>query len=883
MASTLLQTKLYIPALRENLVSRSRLVARLNQVSEPGHKLTLVCAPAGYGKTTLVAEWLHHTDLPAAWLSLDEQDNDPARFQDYFLAALQEIDASWGETANALRHAPQPPPPEIILTALINEIAAAPTPFMLALDDYHLIQDEAIHQQLAFILEHQPPHMHLTIITRDDPPLPVFRWRARGQLTELRQSDLSFSTAETADYLQRVMGLNLSPGDIAALERRSEGWIAGLQLAALSMRGRSDLPDFIRAFTGSNRYVLDYLMEEVFRQQPAGRQDFLLQTAILDRLCAPLCDSVTGRADSRAVLQRLEQANLFIVPLDQSRQWYRYHHLFRELLRHRLRRSDQFSAAALHQKAARWYEAQGIMSEAVKHALATENWPEAGRVVALAAENVVQRGQIATLLGWLNALPEQMISQNYELATTKGWVLFMTGQSEAAAEFATVAETLIPADALANDRATLLVLRSSLALVQFDIANAVELAQKALALMDSSDSFFMRGLALNNMAQVQMVMGDMPAATAIYREIVRLGQDEGYSPASASASANLAMLLHQQGKRREAVVLCQQTLDQCVDSRGRPLPLAGYAHVTMSLLCSEANQLEPAHQHLLQGLQHGEQLGMATGIPTSGKIMLAQLQQAMGAEQAALATISEARQMGVQSNSPMIVAAAAGAEADILLKQGNLLAAERWAETAGLSPTGPVSPLREADTFTLARLLIAQNRLMEAGTLLDNFEQFARQGGRHRSLLTVTILQALVQQGLGHKEQARARLESALSLAAPEDYRRAFLDEGRPVLDLLPAVRHVAPDFVDQVLLDDQTAPGREPPPPPTPPLLDPLSKREQEVLQLLAAGLSNREIAEELVISVGTVKTHVHHIYGKLDVRDRPQAIVRAQELNLA
>jgi len=874
----LLTTKLHMPPARPELVPRPRLVERLNAGARAGLKLTLISAPAGYGKTTLVTAWLTGTERSFTWLSLDENDNDPSRFFTYLVAALQKIAPDIGQVAQALASAPQPPPPESLLTTLINDIAATPQPFVLVLDDYHLIHTLPIHQQLTFLLEHQPLQMHLVIVTRHDPPLPLSRLRARAQMTDIRQTDLQFTQEETRDFLRGVMGLDLAPADIAALQRRTEGWIAGLQLAAVSMRGRDDVHQLVQSFTGSQRYILDYLIDEVFQQQSADVRDFLLQTAILDRFTAPLCDAITEREDSQQVLRALEQANLFLIPLDESRQWYRYHHLFRDLLRTQRQTGD---LAFRHHKAARWFESNGYLNEAVTHALAAQEWDEAGRVIYLAALQAIREGQFASLRAWLDAMPETHVRRSHNLATLKGWALLSTGQFEEIETWVELAEDRLPADASPLDRGALLCLRIYLAQGRFDIPRVIELAQNVLELVGDDDPYFLRGAALGNLAQAQTLLGDIPSATQTYRQMVSLGRQVGHSLSTVSALCSLAWFLHLQGQRSEAVALGQQALGECVDARGKRLPVAGLVHLILGRIHYDTYELAQAHQHLLQALELGAPLGQAGGA-LSAKFALAQVQQALGQDQASWATIQEVRQMASQFNVPQVDAQLAGAEADIQLKQGKVAAVERWAETAGLAPTDWPNHLREAEYFTYARLLLAQKRLDEAQTLLANFERFAQGGGRHRSLITVHVLQALSEQTLGREEGARACLEKAVRLAAPEGYCRAFVEGGPPVLELLPRVRPVAPDFVDQLLSRAQAERSLEKPSPPVQPLVEPLSERELQVLRLVADGLSNREIAERLIISVGTVKTHAHNIYGKLSVRGRTQAVARARELEL-
>jgi LuxR family maltose regulon positive regulatory protein len=886
MPTALLTTKLYAPAPRAELVPRSRLIVRLSsglwQSGAFARRLTLISAPAGFGKTTLVAEWQHSRPdtAPAftfTWLSLDEQDNDPARFLIYLLAALQKIDPSIGQGALAMMQAPPPPPPESLLSSLINDLAAAPQPFVLVLDDYHLIQAPSIHQQLSFLLEHQPPQVHVAIVTREDPPLPLSRLRARGQIADIRQRDLQFTEGETAEFLQHTMALELPAADVAVLHRRTEGWIAGLQLAALSMQRSDDLRQFVADLDGSQRYILDYLVEEVFQRQPPGVQDFLLKTSILDRLSGPLCDAVTGRGDGQQVLLALDHANLFLVRLDESRQWYRYHRLFRDLLRTQRAGLD---VVPLHLSAARWYEAHGFLDEAMTHALAAEDWDEVERLSAPASAEAIKNGQLTTLSRWLAAMPDAQVRRRSRFATMKAWACLSTGQLETAEASADLAESLLPADALPMDRGVLLALRTYISLARHDIAGTIRLAAEAQALLEKGDPYFARGAVLNNLAQAQVATGDIPAAAQTYRELLR--QSQGVHPLSAvSALSHLADSLDMQGKRNEAMALCRQAVDQCLDARGRPLPPGGLAHILLGRMCFEGNDLAGARQHLLQGLELARPLGRAT-VPMTGLVELARLQLAAGEGEAAQATIGELRQLAAQLHWLQVDLEVAAVEAGFALRQGDVAVAGRWAETAGLSPADAPTFLREGEYFTYARLLLAQHRPADAQTLLAHLEDYARSSGLVLSLITVCILQAAARRALGQKDQALACLEEAVRLAAPEGYRRAFLDEGPDVLALLPGVRRVAPEFVDDLLGAAPSAPTREKPSHRAPPLVEPLSERELEVLALMAEGLSNREIAEKLFVSVGTVKTHVHNICGKLAVASRTQAAAQARELGL-
>jgi len=882
---SLLTTKLYVPPLRAQLIQRPRLVERLEEGLRQGHRLTLISAPAGFGKTTLVTDWWHgrrDTAPPVAltWLSLDEHDNDPARFLTYLLAALQKIDPAIGQGTLAMVQAAPPPAPEALLSSLINDLATTPQPFVLVLDDYHLIQMPPIHQQLSFLLEYQPPQMHVVIATREDPPLLLSRLRARGQITDIRQRDLLFTEEETADFLRGTMALELPAADIAVLHRRTEGWIAGLQLAALSLQ-RSDHAQrgrFVADLSGSQRYILDYLVEEVFQRQAPEVQDFLLKTSILDGLTAALCDAVTGRSDSRQVLLALDHANLFLVRLDESRQWYRYHRLFRDLLR---TQGEGLDRAALHLKAAHWYEASGLLDEAMGHALAAEAWDEAERLMQGAATMAINNGQFITLARWLDALPVERLRRSAELAALKGLVSFPEGQFDAAESWAGLAAALLPPDAAPSSQAMVVCLQIYLADIKNDNPKIIDLAHRALQLLKEGDPYGILGAALSNLASAQVVMGDIPAATQTLYDLARFGQEEGRPISTVSALNTLAWLEHLRGRPREALALGHQALNSCADARGNRLPLAGNAHTGLGLIYYDLNELDQARKHLAQGVELGRLLGLSSG-RVEAEFKLAQIQHLMGETETARASVAGVRRSTAQVHLAVLDSLVGAWEADFELRLGNVDAAVRWAESAGLLPTDSPDFSREAEYVTYARVLLAQKRPAEARTLLANLERYARSSGLVRSLITVCILQAAAHQALGQKEEALARLEEAVCLAAPEGYRRAFLDEGSAVLAVLPDVRRFAPEFIDSLLASTPVELSREKLVHYKQPLIEPLSEREVEVLGLMAEGLSNQEIAAKLFISVGTVKTHVHNICGKLAAGSRTQATAQARQLGL-
>jgi LuxR family maltose regulon positive regulatory protein len=898
----LLSTKLYIPPVRPELVPRPRLIERLNAGLQ--RKLTLISAPAGFGKTTLVTEWLNSAERRFAWLSLDGGDNDPVRFVTYLVAALQRIDQKMGQVAQGLLGSPQLPPIDSLMTALINDIAAAPERtltgpstllrtgsgqgFALVLDDYHAIHTEWVHQAVEFLITHQPPQVHLILMTRQDPPLPLPRLRVRGQVTEIRADDLRFTVNEAAAFLNQALGLTLEAEIVAALEARTEGWIAGLQLAALSMEGRpaERVADFVEAFSGSHRHVIDYLADEVLARQPDEIRDFLRQTAILDRLTAPLCDALTGRDGAATLLRQLEQANLFLTPLDDRREWYRYHHLFADFLRTEL---DGESQAALHLKAARWLAAHDLLPEAVKHALACGDMNEAAQMIALAAEGAFRTASFMTLLGWLDALPDELVRTNGELATFKGFVLFLTESRAEAAAYANAAGHSLPSDAPPPSRGRLQSLKAHVALCNDAADSAIQLSREALDSLGDGDVFF-RSLTLNNLGNALEGQGDIAAAADAYREGALTGRKAGDHLGAMAALTNLVLALNELGQRREAVALCRQVVEESAAQTGRVLPMAEGVYLAWSLLSYEANELDLARKQVLRALDLCEQMNIPDGI-LLGQYTLARVQLASGEVDAMRKVALEARQLAARLNLAALQGVwFAALEAQASLGQGDLAAAAHWAEAAKLTPADTPHHWYESAYFTYVRLLLAQNRPEDARTLLATMERSAQRSGRHRKLITVYLQQALVQWIVGHKKQALARIESALRLAAPEGYRRAFLDEGQVIVELLPQVRYVAPAFVDSLLetfYDERRRPmdsGRAPSfvPRLSSVLAEPLTERELEILQLIAAGRSNPEIAELLYLSLNTVKWHVKNLYSKLSVSNRVEAVARAQELRL-
>ena len=883
MAVQLLSTKLNIPPTKPDLVARPRLMDRLNDGLD--RKLTLVSAPAGFGKTTLLGEWASSCETPVCWLSLDEGDNDPVRFAHYVIAALQRVDSELGRGLSGFLRTPQLPRPDQLITALINDAARVAGPFSLVLDDYHLVHVEWIHEAVEFLVEHMPPQMHLILATRHDPPLSLPRLRVRDQLVELREDDLRFTADEATAFLNRALELSLDARIVDALEARTEGWIAGLQLAALSMGGRPEegMGDFVAAFGGSHRHVIDYLADEVLAQQPDEIRSFLRQTSILDRLTAPLCDALTGRDDSTAILRQLEQANLFLVPLDDRRSWYRYHQLFVEFLRTGL---DEAIGAGQHLRAARWYESQNLWLESVKHALASGGVAEAARIIGLAADSALQIAALTTLQGWLDALPERVVRKSAELSTYKGFVLFYRGFQGEAASYAQSAASQVNAETPHGTSGRLLALRAHLALSDGSYAEAIRLCREALACLDEEDYLF-RGLILNLLGQTLEWQGEVAAAADAYREGARTGHRAGDFVGALAARVNLAFALNELGRLQEAIALCQD-LEDGTQKAGPESLSAGACNLAWSWLSYEENELDRAREQALQALRLAEGVGFSDAI-LRVRYTLARVHLALGEVDAARQVVQDAYHLMARLDLELPQGDWFRAlEAEIHLRQGELAAAADWAEVSGLSAQDSPGRYDEDAYIAFARLLTVQGRYAEADHLVHTMERSAEDGGRRRTLITVYLLQARSLQAQGREGAAQTGVERALRLAAPEGYLRAFLEEGEPVAALLPQVRHVAPGFVDSLLEAFSSPPTRGDGPagpvavalPSS--LVEPLTAREMEIARLIAAGRSNPEIAELLYLSLNTVKWHVKNLYGKLGVSSRVEAAARAQELDL-
>lgn len=920
MATPLLTTKLYIPPIRPELVPRPRLIERLNMGLQG--KLILISAPAGSGKTTLLSEWIAGCEphIGVAWVSLDERDNDPAGFLAYLMAACQKIQPNLGEGVLDALQSPRPPPVEDLLTPLLNQINSLPDHLVLVLDDYHLITARPVHEALVFLLDHLPANMHLVIATRSDPPLPLARLRGRGQLTELRQTDLRFTFDEVTEFLNQVMGLTLSVDEVAALAARTEGWIAGLQMAAVSLQGQDmgRVASFIRAFTGSDRYILDYLVEEVLQRQPKRVQTFLLQTAILARLSGPLCDAVVeieeptdrrqedslpghlfAAASGREILEYLERANLFVVPLDDRRAWYRYHRLFADLLRQRLHQLRPELAPTLHRRASAWFEQNGLMAEAIDHAVSAGDFERAADLIEGAAETTLMRSEVATVQSWLEALPDDLVRTRPLLCVHHAWLLLLSGHPLDMAE-ARLQEA-IDTDVSGSVSGEVAVFRALIATYQGDTRRSAELARQALELLPEK-SLFLRSLVAGFLGLNYFYRGDVVTAGEALEEAVRIGQAVGNLMNTVLALCHLAELSILQGQLHQARAYYNQALELAVDEQGRPRPIAGIALTGLGNLLQEWNDLEGAAHHVSEGLELIKHWGEVGAI--SGYIALARLKQMQGDVKGANDMIQKARQLAIKFDAmEMDDILVAAVQARLWIDQDNLEAASHWVKARKVAGDADswvsaeqsdrtLSLAQAIEYITLARVYIARDQDDKALAMLAALLQVAERAGWLGFVIEILILQALALQKQGNTLQAIAPLERALSLAEPSAYVRSFIDEGPPMARLLyqAATRGIAPAYASKLLAAFETEiQGEEkrvipsaPPLPSTLALIEPLSERELEVLQLIAKGLSNQEIAQRLFISLRTVKWHTSNIYGKLGVKNRTEAAAKARELDL-
>jgi LuxR family maltose regulon positive regulatory protein len=900
----LLSTKLHPSQGRPKLVARPRLTESL--IRDLGRRLTLLSAPAGFGKTTLLNEWTRNRTgdgHSVAWVSLDEGDNDPVRFLSYLVAALRTVEERLGEGVLAALRSPEPPRIEAVVGTLVNELAELPGEIVIILDDYHVIDSESIHRIVSFLLERLPGSVHLVLSSRVDPPLSLARLRARGQITELHAADLRFTLEEAASFLKDVMSLNLSADDVSALEGVTEGWIAALQLAALSMREREDVSGFIRSFSGGHRDVFDFLAEEVLERQIERVQTFLLETSILNGLSGSLCDAVTGRDDGQRTLEMLDRENLLVVPLDDERCWYRYHHLFADFLRGRLERERPEQLAALHLRASEWCEENALVAEAVRHALSAGDHERAARLMERGVGQTWYRGEVVTLLGWLRALPIEAMRRRPLLLVWYAAALMLAGRLDGVESLLREAEGAVGVEEGQGEEtrprsdeadgqhllATAAAVRSLHARLQGNPECAVEHARRALALLPE-DNLDPRPFAALCLAEAYRAADDLEAANATFAEAAELGRAAGHDYIALTAMGSLAYLRMAQGRLREAEGLLRHALAFAAERGAELLPAVGRVRIGMGELLHERDDLDASERELTLGTDLAERAGELE-ILVRGQVALSRARRARGDTEDALDLARKAARLARDSGAPQAIVGATLWKARLHLMRAELRAAASDLERASSVDDVPRST-RESERISLARLFIAREDYDEALQLLDRLHDEALAADRRNNVVEILTLQALALRATDEKTRAMDIMGQALALGEPEGYVRVFVDEG-PVMAVLlsetlearqrgrlDSANEVPVHYLRKLIavlerdVADTALPSAE--------LPEPLSERELEVLQLIAAGKTNRRIATELFVSVGTVKTHINNVYRKLDAHSRTQALARARELNL-
>ncbi|MFC1936042.1 tetratricopeptide repeat protein [Chloroflexota bacterium] len=896
MPTPLLSTKLFVPILRETVVKRQRLVDLLKKGF--ASKLILVSAPAGFGKTTLLISWINQTKVPTAWLSLDGSDNAPTRFLAYIIAALQTVIPGIGETILETLQSPQADFSESTLISLINEIATSDTgDFVLVLDDYHRLASLAIHEITSFLVENLPKKMHVVIASRADPNLPIPRLRGSGDLIEIRQEDLRFTIEEVTEFLNRIMGLSLTYEDISALINRTEGWIAGLQMAALSMSGKEDLSRYIQDLTGTDRYILDYLIEEVLEQQTKEMQNFLLQTSIVAKLCAPLCNTITGVKNTQEILEQFERNNLFILPLDDERVWYRYHQLFADLLQKLLNQKQPKHIHELHSRAGKWYERNGFTSEAIQHYINANDFERAADLVDQIAEDILMRSELSTLLEWIEAIPDQILRQRPLLSLHYANILLMYGHPlEKIESYIENAETT-------SDQYTghIAALRAFMAVIQRDVPRAAELADLAIKNLPESDRFA-RITSIWVKSASSMISGKFEEGQLTLEEVAKQSQAVGNIMISTIVMCNRAQLFIINGELQKAQKLFERTLDLAKDRDGSFLPIAGEALFGMAELFYEWHRFDDAMEYLEEGFKLTQKWGSIASV--EGLLTKARILRAQGELDAAHGILLEARQLALQSEASELDDYLVEAHlAQNWLELGDINAAFRWVQDRGLAEWSEESDKflidkimaeldqvteysfisqhrrRSFEFFSLVRVLMSQGQTEEALTILERLLEFSQSRKLFGREIQLQILIALVHNARSDNRLALDSLKRALSLAEPEEYMRVFLDEGLPMQDLLKqaAEEKILPAYVNR-LLQGFTEKGQTQ----KQSLVDPLSEREMEILRLLPTSLTAPEIAEHLFVAESTIRTHIKHIYAKLNVNRRFDAVEQAKDLGL-
>ena len=872
METSLLTTKLNIPLARPGYVPRPRLLERLHESF--GYSLVLVSAPAGFGKTTLLSEWVRHANIKAAWVLLDEGDNDPVRFWDYFITALQTLQPGWGEKILPLLHSSQPPSIEPILTALINDLSGITGDFMVVLDDYHLIESQQIHDGITYLLEHLPSQMHLVIASRADPPLPLAHFRGKGMMLEIRTDDLRFTLDDAASLFKELKTPTLAIEDIITLNDHTEGWVVGLKMAALSMRGQKDIPGFIASFTGNQRYVMDYLMEEVLQKQTQEVRDFLLKTSVLERLSGPLCDAVTGRKDGKDILLNLEHAHLFIVPLDESRRWYRYEHLFTDLLKHQCETVyGKEKVSELHRQASQWYEDNSLPDEAIHHALEAKDWQRAMRLIYARCEILRKRAEFNTLLGWLKTIPDELLRTYYRLYSQYASFLTVVSEFDTAEAALSYLESAAPDDAdLQGEVAFAL---SNIARLRGDSTRMLEMAEKALSLLPP-DNTAMRSRVAYQIGSALYFDGHFREAEPWLTQACEMGQQAGDYVVVINALCFLGYITHFRGKLHRAIEIMEKPMEVNGKTIKSPGLLVGLCKIRYEL-----NEMEAAAEDAKLAIELGELAPIAES-RLIAYFLQARILLSWGDKTSAIAAM---KKMDEASRHPTVSAyyraRHLACRVIFAIRQNDLEAAASWGKR--LSEYKDILHLEWQ--HVPARLLIAQGKKEVAAEYLQELYERMVQASAHGLAIGVRVYQALAAE---NEESALQFLADALKMAEPEGFIRTFVDEGELLKPLLEKAlpMGVTPEYTRKLLTiieakERQKLKMKKGEGVPSPHHAI-LSERELEVLRLMASGLSNQQIADRLIISLSTAKNHVHNILEKLNVQGRTQAVVQARELGL-
>ena len=897
-SSTLLTTKLFVPPSQSNRVSRPRLFECLDQV--PEYRFTLISAPAGYGKTSLLADWLDQNQLPAAWLTLDEGDNDIVYFMKYLAASLQKINQNIGRAAVSMLASPHAPDYRTILTSLINDILAEKNDFVLILDDYHVICVPAVHGLVLFLLEHLPPHMHIILAARSDPPFPLARMRSLRQLNEIRAADLGFTPEETDVFFNEKLKLGLSTENSIVLRTLTEGWITGLQLAALSLKDQSDHNKFVHSFRGSNRYIADYLIEEVLSRQPVEVQSFLLKTSILDVLTGSLCDAVAQMEDSHSMLDKLEKADLFIFPLDNQRLWFRYHRLFADLLRQRLQQAVPEESKELYRRAGEWFAANDMKKEAVGNFLKAEEFDRAAALIIEIAESKWERSQQSLILEWLESLPRKKILDDPLLSILFARELFINDRGEEAEKMLENAQALlvspekkIPKHTAERFQGKMAVIRSVISSYKGDIPRIISYSRQALQLLGRDDLMWRCIAAFSlGIAHGWSGEGDMAKAREAFKEAVRLSKSSGDLYFSLMAESSLAAVELYQGRVGDGKNIYENLLKRIAESELSDTPIAGSILVAVGSLMFLENKTKDGLKKIKEGLEQTEK-GKDPILTASTRLSLTRVLLFLGELDRVKETISLIEDSLTEFNIPPWMKHETEAlKGLLLLRQGNMEKLEAWIKNLGLDLSMKCTKRTESESIVFVRYLLAVGRYEEADHLLDKILVSAQNGSRGLTMIEIFNLKAQALYQLGETKNALRSLRNALILAQTDSIFILFMYDGKVMLPLLELMleeekkgtkdfekaERISLSFLKQVIAAVRSGPfsvkeRRE----------DVLSERELEVLALIAAGMSNQEISDKLFISLNTVRTHTKNINIKLNVHNRTQAVKRARELGLS